>query len=72
MFKCTTVISCDKCSKGYTSSGIRMTDCTSKAWYEKLIKEKGWKVLYKKYHICRECLEHYGEKHLRKEFKNVR
>lgn len=69
MFRCETSFSCDKCGKGYTSSKTRMTDCTSKAWYEKLTKEKGWKVLYKKYHICNECVEHYGVKYLRNEFK---
>ena len=46
-----------------------MSCCTSKAWFEIIVKDIGWKVIYGKYHICKDCIEHYGMKYLRVKFK---
>lgn len=71
MFLCTTELRCDNCGTGYSSEGARMSCCTSKAWFEIIVKDIGWKVIYGKYHICKDCIEHYGMKYLRAKFKEA-
>lgn len=70
-FMCTTELMCDQCTHTFTTSGERMSDCASKLHFEISLKRKGWKVLYGKYHVCKDCIEHYGIKYLRAKFKEV-
>jgi len=69
-FSCTTRLKCDVCGTTLISSGVRMHDCASKLYFEKHIcKQKGWKVVHSKYHVCKECAEYYGMKNLKFKFK---
>lgn len=66
MFNCRTEFSCDICGHMYSSENHKMTHCISKEWYRHMLHEKGWKTIYGAYDVCRECVEHYGLKHVRK------
>lgn len=66
MFNCRTELSCDFCGKTYSSEGSRMSDCTSKLWFRKILCEKGWKTMFGAYDVCPDCVAHYGLKHIRK------
>lgn len=69
-FSCTTRLNCDICKISLVSNGKRMHDCASKLYFEKHIcKQKGWKVFYGEFHVCKMCVEHYGVKYLRAKYK---
>ena len=68
-FKCTTKLICDQCDCAVVTTGERMSDCSSKLLFEYALKQRGWKVLFGKFHVCKECIEHYGLKYLRAKFK---
>lgn len=69
MFKCETNITCDVCGIGYRSTGKRMSDCISRDNWRYYKAKEGWKVIYGKYDVCRKCIERYGIKEIRRNFK---
>lgn len=70
MFSCKTKLYCDICGKSLSTSGEKMSDCLSRAWFERISKTKhGWHVVYGRYHVCKECFEHYGRKYIYSLFK---
>ncbi len=69
MFRCKTTISCDICGDTFLTKGNRMSDCMSKMTFERSMKRDGWRVIYGKYHICKNCFEHYGKKYIYSLFK---
>lgn len=69
-FSCTTSLNCDICKISLVSNGKRMCDCASRLYFEKHIcKQKGWKVFYGKFHVCKMCAELYGVNYLRAKYK---
>lgn len=70
MFYCETHFYCDICGKGFKTSGKRMADCSSKAQFRFIQKKEGWRTVYGKYDVCKDCMQHYGTKEIRRMLKN--
>lgn len=69
MFNCETSFYCDICGKGTGIKSDKMPNCPSHLRYQHLYKERGWKVVYGKYDVCKDCILHYGIKEIRRILK---
>lgn len=69
MFECKTYLSCDICGYSYSSTGRTKDRAANRDSFRRSLKENGWKTIYGKYDVCKDCVEHYGIKECRRIFK---
>lgn len=61
-------VKCDNCGLGESSYGESIKDCLSCKELEKMLADKGWIKIHKKYNICVSCVKTFGKAKMRKKF----
>ncbi len=70
MYICEVSFICDNCCNGSTWKSDKKQNTPAKLDCEVYKRKQGWKKIYGKYHICKDCIEKYGLKYFRNLYKN--